>query len=81
MFNNHQSKTYSSVQKTDADPMSKTMTVVYGHDARSGLAIEKHTKGLDSGCVKGNQLTALVIEEGGKQSLVHVKCQDDVEKE
>ena len=81
MFNNHQSKMYSSAQKTDADPTWKTMTVVYGHDARSGLAIEKHTKGLDSGCVKGNQLTALVIEDGGKQNLVHVKFQDDVEKE
>lgn len=81
LFNNHQSKTYSSVQKTDADPTSKTMTVIYGHDARSGLAIEQYTKGLDSGCVKGNQLTALVIGDGGKQSLMHVKCQDDVEKE
>lgn len=69
------------MQKTHADPISKTMTVIYGHDARSGLSIEKHTKGLDSGCVKGNQLTALVIEDCGKQSLVHVKCQDDVEKE
>lgn len=72
---------YASVQKTDADPTSKMMTVVYGHDARSGLAIEQYTKGLDSGCVKGKQLTALVIEDGGKQNLVHVKCLDDVEKE
>lgn len=50
------------------------MTVIYGHDAKTGLAIREYTKGLDSGCVKGGKLTALVIEDGGKQSLVQVNC-------
>lgn len=45
-------------------------TVVYGHDAKSGLRVPKeygkgkkgYTFGLDSGCVYGRSLTALVIE-------------------
>lgn len=52
------------------------MTVVYGHDAKTGLKIRSYTKGLDSGCVKGGKLTALVIEDGGKQSLVQVHCRE-----
>ncbi|CCH61980.1 hypothetical protein TBLA_0G00310 [Henningerozyma blattae CBS 6284] len=35
------------------------ITVVYGHDASSGLNIHNHTKGLDSGCTKGGQLSGL----------------------
>lgn len=50
------------------------MTVIYGHDAKAGLSIRDYTKGLDSGCVRGGRLTALVIEDGGKQSLVQVRC-------
>lgn len=56
------------------------MTVIYGHDSKTSLAIRDYTKGLDSGCVKGENLTALVIEDGGKQGLVQVKCQDEVEE-
>lgn len=52
------------------------MTVIYGHDSTSSLSIRTYTKGLDTGCVKGGKLTALVIEEGGKQSLVQVHCQN-----
>jgi hypothetical protein len=55
------------------------MTVIYGHDARRGLSIGDYTKGIDSGCLKGGKLTALVIEhgqEGIKTSLVHVKCKN-----
>lgn len=43
----------------DCDPDFENITVLYGHDAKKGLNIRKHTKGLDSGCVKGGQLTAL----------------------
>lgn len=50
------------------------MTVIYGHDAKKGLNIREYTKGLDSACVSGGKLTALVIEGGGKQSLVQVRC-------
>jgi hypothetical protein len=52
------------------------MTVVYGHDASSSLSIRTFTKGLDTGCVKGGKLTALVIDDGGKQNIVQVSCHD-----
>ncbi|EOD46869.1 putative metallophosphoesterase [Neofusicoccum parvum] len=62
-------------------PKEERATVIYGHDAKVGLNIKKYSKGLDSGCVRGGKLTALVIEadhKGGpaKQSLVHVKCSE-----
>ncbi len=60
-------------------PRDKRSTVVYGHDSRTGLHIKKYSKGLDSGCVKGGKLTALVIEggkHGAKQSVVSVDCKD-----
>lgn len=37
--------------------------VVYGHWARRGLNLQKNVIGLDSGCVYGRQLTALVLPE------------------
>ncbi|RVD82424.1 uncharacterized protein DFL_006851 [Arthrobotrys flagrans] len=54
----------------------KPLTVVYGHDARRGLDIKKYTKGLDTNCVRGGRLTALVVEGGKheKTSIVNVKC-------
>ncbi|KAJ5176675.1 uncharacterized protein N7482_002552 [Penicillium canariense] len=76
LFDKHQSILYSSLKSSHADPRSQTMTVIYGHDAKTGLKIRTHTKGLDTGCVKGGKLTALVIEDGGKQSLVQVNCRD-----
>lgn len=54
------------------------MTVIYGHDTKTGHAICDYTKGLGSSSVKGEKLTALVIEVGGKQSLVQQKCGDSV---
>ncbi|KAJ5360451.1 Molybdenum cofactor biosynthesis MoeB [Penicillium concentricum] len=76
MFDKHQSKLYSSLKTPTEDPLANTMTVVYGHDAATSLSIRTFTKGLDSGCVKGKKLTALVIEDGGKQSIVQVSCHD-----
>jgi len=74
LFNKHQSLTESRLKESDLDPQSGLTTVVYGHDAASSLSIKPYTKGLDSGCVKGNKLSALVIEDGGKQRTVQVKC-------
>ncbi|KAK5191822.1 hypothetical protein LTR99_008448 [Exophiala xenobiotica] len=54
----------------------KPMTVIYGHDSKTGLKIKKYTKGLDTGCVKGGKLTALVVNGDGKQELVQVDCKD-----
>ncbi|KAM0250040.1 hypothetical protein ACHAQJ_008771 [Trichoderma viride] len=61
---------------------SHRYTVVYGHDAKRGFREERYTIGLDSGCVKGGALTALVVEgkEGGKggftHTIVQVHCQE-----
>lgn len=77
MFDKHQSILHSTLKSSHADPHSQTMTVIYGHDAKTGLKIRTYTKGLDSGCVKGGKLTALIIEDGGKQSLVQVNCKED----
>ncbi|KAJ5381645.1 uncharacterized protein N7496_004073 [Penicillium cataractarum] len=81
MFDKHQSILHSSLKSSHADPRSQTTTVIYGHDAKTGLKIRTYTKGLDSGCVKGGKLTALVIEDGGKQSLVQVSCKQDYSKD
>ncbi|KAI9729832.1 MAG: hypothetical protein M1834_006580 [Cirrosporium novae-zelandiae] len=53
-------------------------TVVYGHDSKMGLQIKKYTRGLDTSCVYGGHLTALIIEEGKwgymKETVMSVKC-------
>jgi len=74
MFDKHQSTVYSSLKSSSEDPRSQTMTVIYGHYAKQGLNIREYTKGLDSGCVQGGKLTAMIIEDGGKQSIVQVRC-------
>lgn len=52
-------------------------TVVYGHDAKRGFRQERYTFGLDSNCVRGGALTALVVEgkEGGKGRFTHTVMQ------
>lgn len=41
----------------------ESRTVVFGHWARRGLVQEERTRGLDTGCVWGNTLTAWIAEE------------------
>ncbi|EXJ91561.1 hypothetical protein A1O3_00109 [Capronia epimyces CBS 606.96] len=51
-------------------------TVIYGHDAKLGLQMQKYSKGLDTGCARGGKLTALVVDDTGKQKVVQIGCKD-----
>ncbi|KAF2100403.1 Metallo-dependent phosphatase, partial [Rhizodiscina lignyota] len=55
-------------------PEKERSTVIYGHDSKRGLNIGQWVKGLDSGCVNGDRLTALVVNARGDQDIVSVKC-------
>ncbi|KAF9879635.1 calcineurin-like phosphoesterase [Colletotrichum karsti] len=70
-WNKHQ------VNLPEAEPRT---AVVYGHDSKRGLSVDKYTFGLDSGCVNGGELSALVIEataEGVTHAVKSVKCEKD----
>lgn len=59
-------------------------TVIYGRDTKKGLNLGKNTFGLNTKCVDGEQLTALVIagsSSGVTHKTVSVDCQQDFEKE
>ncbi|KAK8089979.1 hypothetical protein PG997_004940 [Apiospora hydei] len=48
------------------------VSVVYGHDAKTGLNLQPYSFGLDSSCVRGGQLSALVFEAGRSMIGRHV---------
>lgn len=54
----------------------KPQLVVYGHDSRAGLQIHRWTKGLDSACVSGGRLTAMILDAEGRPRLESVKCKN-----
>jgi predicted phosphodiesterase len=72
-------------QQTAVERELDGITIVYGHDAKSGLKVPDtygnghgYTFGLDSGCVYGRKLSALVIEarsEGIVHGITQVKCE------
>lgn len=72
----HWSKIWNKKQKEK--DKSLRMSVFYGHDARNGLNLGKYTAGLDTGCVSGGKLTAMVVSETTDGSLSHevtsVRC-------
>ncbi|KAK2807669.1 hypothetical protein FQN51_000106 [Onygenales sp. PD_10] len=79
LFNKYQSNLAAARQSAppgDRARYSAPTTVIYGHDSQSSPAIKKYTKGLDTGCVKGGKLSAMIIEDGGKTSVESVKCKD-----
>lgn len=59
-------------------PKEERSTVIYGHDSKRGLQLRKYSKGLDTGCVKGGKLTALVLTSGNNKDAktVQVDCKD-----
>ncbi|KAL2884267.1 hypothetical protein SGCOL_000208 [Colletotrichum sp. CLE4] len=73
-------KAWNAHQKALPEKEPRT-AVAYGHDSKRGLQIDKFTFGLDSGCVNGGELTALVIEasvDGGvTHSIKSTKCNKD----
>ncbi|GJC84598.1 serine/threonine-protein phosphatase 1 [Colletotrichum liriopes] len=72
-------KAWNAHQKALPEAEPRT-AVAYGHDSKKGLNINKYTFGLDSGCVNGGELTALVIEataEGVTHVTKSVKCDKD----
>lgn len=56
----------------------KPTTVIYGHDSRDKPALLKYTKGINTGCVRGGKLSALIIEDGGSSHIEQVGCPDYV---
>ncbi|MCJ1354402.1 MAG: hypothetical protein MMC33_004390 [Icmadophila ericetorum] len=67
-------------------PKAERQAVIYGHDSKRGLVLDKYSKGLDSGCARGGKLSALVIESERRwwkgnsgrvrTTIVSVGCQD-----
>lgn len=70
---------WNEVEK--AKPADETLTLFYGHDSKRGINIRDHSFGLDSRCVNGGKLTALVLEPEGNESLKHhlvdVQCEGE----
>jgi hypothetical protein len=54
----------------------KPQVVVYGHDSHEGLQLNRWSKGLDSACVAGGRLTAMVLDARGRQEIVSVGCKN-----
>ncbi|KAK1533401.1 calcineurin-like phosphoesterase [Colletotrichum paranaense] len=73
-------KAWNAHQKALPEKEPRT-AVAYGHDSKRGLQIDKFTFGLDSGCVNGGELTALVIEASADGGVTHAikstKCNKD----
>ncbi|KAG8864938.1 hypothetical protein FRB96_003525 [Tulasnella sp. 330] len=54
-------------------------TVVYGHAASRGLDIRRWSQGLDTGCVKGRRLTAMLVGDRRSGSVDESAEQEEVE--
>ncbi|GIK06032.1 hypothetical protein Aspvir_010150 [Aspergillus viridinutans] len=58
---------------------SKT-TVIFGHDAKRRLQLGRYTIGLDSACLYGHRLSALVITASDREiehQIIQVECADE----
>lgn len=64
-------------KQTEKSRHKDRMTVFYGHDAKNGLTLRKYSAGLDTGCVGGGKLTAMVVSKKNgivKHKLESVGC-------
>ncbi|KAE8395455.1 Metallo-dependent phosphatase-like protein [Aspergillus alliaceus] len=61
------------------EKLAARTTVIFGHDAKRRLQLGRYSIGLDSACLYGHQLSALVIEmteRGFEHQVVQVDCAD-----
>lgn len=69
---------WATVWNTNQKRLTLDNTMIYyGHDSSKGLNLKDYTFGLDTGCVYGNQLTAINIRT---KELTQVKCTTYVKK-
>ncbi|CCM04223.1 uncharacterized protein FIBRA_06390 [Fibroporia radiculosa] len=80
--------TWSESEDADSDVLSlpcEPATVVYGHAATRGLDIKRWSMGVDTGCLYGRQLTALVLQRKSSNPEAlpgdHLGDDDDEEEE
>lgn len=58
-------------------PRDQRTTIVYGHNRKRGLNIREYSFGLDTGCVNGGHLTALVVNAEGTTEIISVRCREE----
>lgn len=51
--------------------------VFYGHDARRGLNLKKYAKGLDTGCDRGGQLSAMILWQQKEKDQIFYREQTE----
>jgi hypothetical protein len=62
------------------DKLASKTTVIFGHDAKRRLQLGRYTIGLDSACLYGHRLSALVIAASDgeiKHEIIQVECADE----
>lgn len=78
-YQDHQMKMLKKKRKKKKG--DQPSTVIYGHDSRRGSQLRRWTKGLDTGCVKGGRLTALIMMGGdGKKKSKKTETETETTK-